>query len=989
MTQDELDMCETIRKEMEVQPEEVDDSLVFPPAEINEYEDEMPYELRKMSEKGFVSASVALRIMSQATQAGPTTSRQVKQKEETFRHEDIFIEKGFLTQLEALDKKSQASCASQKPKVVRTIADAVIEDFEDIDNATLTIIDEIIILDKSLGKLTEKLNSSQRAAELMESALSQTASHTKLDVTSIDLEAMSSDEDHNDNNKNTEDLERSFFNFKTQKEPMQSPEVNKECDFLMNSSQHKPFLDTEALETNFLNLETQKETKPQASQQLQDNNLQMSSGIGNTGMFSGFSFASGNTREMTSDPPVFVGFGLASGKATEFNLAKINEIARAFEEKDRQLEIELLKNEEKFQTPVPIKRFRYAQSTSSTPGSSRIARALIPSPLASIHEPSHSQSLQCSTRDFSPLAVMQGFTKASGKSIQVNTEHLKKFQDVFTKEERKFAQQLEEEDNFETPEKPPKKFCLNPASGKINEGKEAAKIIDARINHELKLSQSTSREKPPKKKIRLDFGESPSSPFPMNRFSKGINLHSTPLVIRNSGKLSDMQENLSIKQLFDTFDDSELNITPTKKMPVKSRLLSKFNDSVDSEESLNLKDIESLEQEISLNYKVSEKVKILRRQALEEQKAFIKEKSECDRTPMAGSIFMMKSAKNRKTLKEYVNGAEPKNLLRHFITINNATDFRFSMKNYLDDETWKSNTAGISVGDNARLFFDEFSRVGIDEIRLSFLASPGVDPKLATNLWIENTYKMLVFKLSWLENSFESFEKFELLTPENALLQMKYRYDREQDRSHRSAIKKIVELDDVSCRRMVLKVAGIVDSPGIGFELDLTDGWYLVKATIDSSLADAVERGKIQTGTKIITSYAEIIGCSGFDPLDMPSSVRLRIHGNSTRKVNWDMKMGFSKNPSPISIRLDSVLATGGLIGKLQLLVTHVYQLIYVDSSGEKKGEFVALFNDESSSTVSFRIPVRKASTSNSKSTRCSQLCSLRINCPTSRERNN
>jgi hypothetical protein len=50
--------------------------------------------------------------------------------------------------------------------------------------------------------------------------------------------------------------------------------------------------------------------------------------------------------------------------------------------------------------------------------------------------------------------------------------------------------------------------------------------------------------------------------------------------------------------------------------------------------------------------------------------------------------------------------------------------------------------------------------------------------------------------------------------------------------------------------------------------------------------------------------------------------------------------MGFCRNPNPIRISLESIAESGGNIGKLRVVVTHVYPMIYVDASGDKKGLF-------------------------------------------------
>lgn len=120
-----------------------------------------------------------------------------------------------------------------------------------------------------------------------------------------------------------------------------------------------------------------------------------------------------------------------------------------------------------------------------------------------------------------------------------------------------------------------------------------------------------------------------------------------------------------------------------------------------------------------------------------------------------------------------------------------------------------TNTRGIIVGDNACLLITEDCFVTYKEIQLAFLALPGVDPSLVSKAWIANAFQMIILKLVYLENSFDTFDKFEVLSPENVLLQLKYRYDREIDGAERPILRKIVEMDDVACKRMVLKVVDI------------------------------------------------------------------------------------------------------------------------------------------------------------------------------------
>lgn len=99
---------------------------------------------------------------------------------------------------------------------------------------------------------------------------------------------------------------------------------------------------------------------------------------------------------------------------------------------------------------------------------------------------------------------------------------------------------------------------------------------------------------------------------------------------------------------------------------------------------------------------------------------------------------------------------------------------------------------------------------------------------------------------------------------------MKHRYEREIDAVQRSAIRRIVERDDASAKRMVLFVSRISkEKPE--YSLELSDGWYSIRTPdLDSVLSDAINRGKIVVGTKLMIQGAELIGTEeGCSPLEV------------------------------------------------------------------------------------------------------------------------
>lgn len=935
LTTEQIEMRESMKRAMQVQAE-VDLTLFNPKSHFEHPKDETPTEVRDLClRKGIVTASEVFSVMSQNTA-----------KEDC----DDFVFEG-LTQIEMEEQSryrrrtssySSSSSSIRNPKIVNSVAEAVVEDFCDIDDETLAVVEEQQILNTSLGNLSQVLQTSQRAEELFNSATSQKSS-LDLDRTTIDLQALSSDEGDNDDNQweaNTEQLEQAFMNLPayTQLLKTKSNDEDKDSDKFRLLTTY-----TQQLEQAFMILPTytqevfirdaENEFKTQKTKNLEDefvpevpllaacskslekNSFKISSSKDNTEKFTGFSFVSEKSVAIKNakkfedkfkeedliiekilgqlESPAPSGFGFASGKKVA--VKEINRFKQIFEDEDQKFEKEIA-DKQNFLTPVAKKNFKIPANSSplSAP------RTANNSPISTMRVPKGRTILPKSSLAListpEPAKPVSGFAMASGQSVTLKENSMRRFADSFDKRDRELQQELPEN------------------------------------------STDTTPVKPPMKKIRLDFGNSPvvSSPFKMQNFLKGINQHSTPLVSRANKTTTDSQEVSSINELVATIDDSdeETESPRPKKMKIaKSILFSKLNKFDDSDENFDV--LDSNEDLLTVPFDVKEK----RRRALVAQRELLKEKAHYDRQPMAGTVYMMKSGGNRPKMSEYVGNIKPKNQNRHQVTLKNVSNYKFSMQNHVSESVWKFDIA-VTVGDNVRLVMDENSKVGVEEIKWSFLASVGIDPELAKEAWVENAFKMIVLKLAWLENSFEKFDKFEALKPENVLLQMKYRYDREIDRHKRPAVRKIVELDDIPCRRMVLKVADILHIPGIGIELELTDGWYSIRTSIDAGLADAVDRKKIVIDSKLMISCAELTGCKGFDPLELPGDVKLKIHANSTRRTTWDHRMGFCPKISPIRVSLDSVLATGGVIGKMKLMVTHVYHLIYVDSNiGGKKGE--------------------------------------------------
>lgn len=116
----------------------------------------------------------------------------------------------------------------------------------------------------------------------------------------------------------------------------------------------------------------------------------------------------------------------------------------------------------------------------------------------------------------------------------------------------------------------------------------------------------------------------------------------------------------------------------------------------------------------------------------------------------------------------------------------------------------------------------------------------------------------------------------------------------EIDRSKRSAIKKIMERDDTAAKALVLCVSEIIPSSTNLSEtsgsktssvetnraatVELTDGWYAVKAQLDPPLSALLQSGRLAVGQKVITHGAELVGSpDACPPLEAPESLMLKV----------------------------------------------------------------------------------------------------------------
>ncbi|CAH0712821.1 unnamed protein product, partial [Brenthis ino] len=224
-------------------------------------------------------------------------------------------------------------------------------------------------------------------------------------------------------------------------------------------------------------------------------------------------------------------------------------------------------------------------------------------------------------------------------------------------------------------------------------------------------------------------------------------------------------------------------------------------------------------------------------------------------------------------------------------------------------------------------------------VKIKKLFTDSVNKKIIPEGWIDNHIKLIIWKLLSYEICFPKTMN-NICTIKNVLHQLKYRYDRELYNVERPALRKILEKDEVSIKKIVLCVVAIyvegvnvssVANPAQNAEVLLTDGWYTIKACTDRMINKLICDGKITIGTKLLIHGAELTNCDqGVSPWEDTSAVRLKIFGNSIRRAKWDTRLGFHGNGAILS-HLSSVRPEGGKISRLKVFVARVYPTLYVE----------------------------------------------------------
>ncbi|NXJ94901.1 BRCA2 protein, partial [Corythaixoides concolor] len=326
-----------------------------------------------------------------------------------------------------------------------------------------------------------------------------------------------------------------------------------------------------------------------------------------------------------------------------------------------------------------------------------------------------------------------------------------------------------------------------------------------------------------------------------------------------------------------------------------------------------------------------------------------------------GSLYVIKtSARNRISLKTAVEEKSPSfysteelytyGVSKHCVQINstNAESFQFLINDFFSKEYLLAGN-GVQLADGGWLIPTDEGKAGKREFYRALCDTPGVDPKLITEAWVYNHYRWIVWKLAAMEVSFPHEFANRCLTPETVLLQLKYRYDLEVDKSKRSAIKKITERDDAAGKTLILCISKIIslntvvspsssnkntESKKAAAIIEVTDGWYGIRALLDPPLKAFLHRRRLTVGQKIVVHGAELVGSqNGCTPLEAPDSLMLKISANSTRCARWHAKLGFHRDPRPFPLPLSSLYSEGGAVGCVDVVIQRTYPIQWMEKT--------------------------------------------------------
>ncbi|CAG7875192.1 unnamed protein product [Brassica rapa] len=227
------------------------------------------------------------------------------------------------------------------------------------------------------------------------------------------------------------------------------------------------------------------------------------------------------------------------------------------------------------------------------------------------------------------------------------------------------------------------------------------------------------------------------------------------------------------------------------------------------------------------------------------------------------------------------------------------------------------------------------------------LAESGASLQCASREWVTNHYRWIVWKLACYETYYPAKCRGNFLTITNVLQELRYRYEREVNHGHCSAIMRILSGDAPASSMMVLCISAINpetrethgSDSGNNVKIELTDGWYSINAALDVMLRKQLNAGKLFIGQKLRILGAGLSGWSTpTSPLEaaISNTIYLLLHINGTYRAHWADRLGFCKEVG-VPLALNCIKCNGGPVPKMLAGITRIYPILYKEKLGEKK----------------------------------------------------
>ncbi|KAJ4485769.1 hypothetical protein J3R30DRAFT_3441936 [Lentinula aciculospora] len=218
-----------------------------------------------------------------------------------------------------------------------------------------------------------------------------------------------------------------------------------------------------------------------------------------------------------------------------------------------------------------------------------------------------------------------------------------------------------------------------------------------------------------------------------------------------------------------------------------------------------------------------------------------------------------------------------------------------------------------------------------------------------TKAWVDNAWSLILWKLAGMV-ALEPERETGAPTFGEAIegprwcwnevwRQLLYRYEREMNLGIRSPFHLITTQDHPATAPMVLCVSKIIwpEAPSEGQcinscpQLEVTDGWYRLRAQIDPSMANALRKGKLRVGRKIavVGSRLDTERKDPLEPLEAYQSTKLILSGNSSQLAPWHARLGFQRGPYIFTMH--SLTPEGGNIALMDVVVLQVHPVAYLE----------------------------------------------------------